>query len=96
MRSDCEAQNSAAIFVFRSQLDTVVKIEITHADFTVDHQLPTIHVVIIAIYNRPHRAIAKWPAAREDAVADHRIKRLPILTDEEWCHPAFNCGDPPS
>src|ERR1019366_8253338 len=54
-----------------------------------------INVIVIAIDDRPKGLIPHRPAASENAVHVHRVKRLPIKTNEERSECPFYACNPP-
>src|SRR5882757_2195197 len=69
--------------MLRNQFIAMVDIEVTHALLERHTYLLPVHVVLIAIDNRPDRLVFKRPSAREDTEYVHRVERLPPLAYQE-------------
>src|ERR1700679_1159406 len=80
---DRERQYVPAFFVIGFELDSVIEIEVANARLGRHGDLPPSDVIFVAIHNSPDGLVAHRPAAREDAIEDHGIERLPSWTHEK-------------
>src|SRR5260370_12780154 len=72
----------------------MIKVEVLHSWPYGEFHLWRRQVVFVTVHDRPEGLAVPRPAAREDAPAFHRRKRLPVFTHQQWSHRSFYCCNP--